>query len=77
VSIDFGLQREQAALARSLARGRPAREPAIRRPDGNGIYAYETKAGTRYRFVFGQSDGAQSNRRGFTSRRAAATARPD
>ncbi len=42
---------------------------------GDGIYAYETKAGTRYRFVFWQSDGSQSNRRGFTSRRAAARAR--
>jgi hypothetical protein len=31
--------------------------------------------GVRYRFVFRQSDGTQSNRRGFTSRRAAATAR--
>ncbi len=42
---------------------------------GDGIYAYETRAGTRYRFVFRQSDGALSTRRGFTSRRAAATAR--
>ena len=32
-------------------------------------------AGTRYRFVFRQSDGTLSTRRGFTSRRAAATAR--
>jgi hypothetical protein len=42
---------------------------------GDGIYAYETRAGTRFRFVFRQSDGALSTRRGFTSRRAAATAR--
>ena len=41
----------------------------------DGIYAYETRAGTRFRFVFRQSDGALSTRRGFTSRRAAATAR--
>jgi len=42
---------------------------------GDAIYAYETKAGRRYRFVFRQSDGALSSRRGFVSRRAAATAR--
>jgi hypothetical protein len=42
---------------------------------GNGIYAYDTTEGVRYRFVFRQSDGTQSNRRGFTTRRAAATAR--
>jgi integrase len=42
---------------------------------GDGIYAYETSAGTRYRFVFWQSDGSQSNRRGFTSRREASGAR--
>ena len=39
------------------------------------IYAYATRGGTRYRFVFRQSDGKLSTRRGFTSRRAAATAR--
>ena len=42
---------------------------------GDGIYAYGTRAGTRFRFVFRQSDGTLSTRRGFTSRRAAATAR--
>ena len=41
----------------------------------DGIYAYETTAGTRWRFVFRQSDGKASTRRGFTSRAAAATAR--
>lgn len=42
---------------------------------GDGIYAYDTKAGVRFRFVFRQSDGSLSSRRGFTSRRSAAMAR--
>jgi integrase len=53
----------------------PSRRRARPRPSGDGVYAYETKAGTRYRFVFWQSDGSQSNRRGFTSRREASRAR--
>jgi hypothetical protein len=36
---------------------------------------YSTKAGIRYRFVFRQSDGTLSSRRGFRSRQAAAAAR--
>jgi hypothetical protein len=46
--------------------------PAAR---GDGIYSYGTTAGVRFRFVFRQSDGSLSSRRGFTSRRAAAVAR--
>jgi integrase len=42
---------------------------------GDAIYAYPTKAGLRYRFVFRQSDGTLSSRRGFSSRQAAATGR--
>ena len=42
---------------------------------GDAIYTYETKAGVRFRFVFRQSDGSLSSRRGFTSRRAAEAAR--
>jgi hypothetical protein len=42
---------------------------------GNAVYAYSTKAGVRYRFAFRQSDGTLSSRRGFPSRRSAATAR--
>jgi hypothetical protein len=42
---------------------------------GDAIYPYETKNGRRYRFVFRQSDGTLSSRRGFVSRRAAAAAR--
>ena len=43
--------------------------------EGDAIYPYVTKAGQRYRFVFRQSDGTLSSRRGFVSRRAAAAAR--
>ena len=42
---------------------------------GDGVYAYDTSAGVRYRFVFRQHDGTLSTRRGFTSRHAAVTAR--
>ena len=42
---------------------------------GYAIYAYKTRAGRRYRFVFRQSDGTVVLRRGFASRRPAATAR--
>jgi integrase len=41
----------------------------------DGIYPYSTKKGVRWRFVFRQSDGTMSSRRGFTSPRAAARAR--
>ena len=49
--------------------------PAPSSPNGDGIYPYGTRAGVRFRFVFRQSDGTMSSRRGFTSRRAAADAR--
>jgi len=42
---------------------------------GDGIYPYETSAGLRFRFLFRQSDGKLSSRRGFMSRQSAATAR--
>jgi integrase len=42
---------------------------------GDGIYPYQTGTGVRWRFVFRQSDGTMSSRRGFSSRRAAARAR--
>jgi hypothetical protein len=43
----------------------------LQRGRRDGIYPYETERGTRSRFVFRQSDGSISSRRGFTSRRAA------
>jgi len=38
---------------------------------GDSIYAYPTKQGVRYRFVYRDSSGKQSQKRGFTSRSAA------
>jgi hypothetical protein len=49
--------------------------PTGRRSGSDAIYPYETSTGIRQRFSFLQSDGTLSTRRGFTSRRAAATAR--
>jgi len=40
-----------------------------------GVYSYSTRDGTRWRFVVRRSDGTQTSKRGFTSRRAAAGAR--
>jgi integrase-like protein len=42
-----------------------------RRGANDSIYAYKTKAGTRYRFVFPDSRGKQTSRNGFRSRPAA------
>jgi urease beta subunit len=54
----------------------PAAEAVAREPGrGDGIYSYATTKGKRWRFVFRQSDGTISSRRGFTSRTAAATAK--
>lgn len=52
-----------------IAATRSAREPR------DGVYPYATTGGVRWRFVYRQSDGTLSTRRGFTSRTAAATAR--
>jgi len=38
---------------------------------GDGIYAYETRQGTRYYFKYRKSDGRSATRRGFSSPRAA------
>jgi site-specific recombinase XerC len=69
------------ALGRN-SRGRPrvaekSREltPLQRRASGDGVYAYTTAGGVRWRFSFRQSDGSLSSRRGFTSRRAASAER--
>lgn len=42
---------------------------------GDGVYAYDTAAGRRWRCVFRQSDGTLTSRRGFTTRTAAADAK--
>jgi hypothetical protein len=70
---------EADAIAFDNARTLPQTTEAVARlparAEGDAIYEYSTKAGPRYRFVFRQSDGRLSSRRGFTIRRAAATAR--
>ena len=55
----------------------PARRTRLEAPvvDQGGVYGYETTAGTRWRFVFRQSDGSLTTRRGFESRGAAVAAR--
>ena len=42
---------------------------------GDGVFQYETKAGSRFGFKFRHSDGTSSTRRGYTSRRAARKAK--
>jgi Ser/Thr protein kinase RdoA (MazF antagonist) len=53
---------EADAIAFDASLLRPVRHPPIAPAmptpaAGDGIYAYETRNGTRYRFVFRQSDG--------------------
>ncbi|MGI8803924.1 MAG: tyrosine-type recombinase/integrase [Solirubrobacteraceae bacterium] len=43
----------------------------VRERPGDGVYAYETRAGTRYYFKYRKSDGRSATRRGFESPRAA------
>ena len=55
--------------------------PTERRPDTTdhgsqgGVYPYETKNGTRWRYVARRSDGTPTSKRGFTSPRAARDAK--
>jgi hypothetical protein len=74
----FATEDEAIAFDEALhASGAPAPAQAVRASAaaGDAIYPYATKAGRRYRFVFRQSDGTPSSRRGFVSRPAAAAAR--
>jgi hypothetical protein len=67
---------EAEAFDDSIRGFRAGDEVAIQSPPrGDGVYRYQTAAGIRFRFVFRQSDGSLSSRRGFTSRHAAVTAR--
>lgn len=69
--------------ARRFARERAARAFEARVSPGpreiptshHGVYTYETTDGTRWRYLFRQSDGRLTSRRGFTSRSAALSAR--
>jgi hypothetical protein len=70
----FGSLDEAEAFDEAVRRA-PAVVPVEPAARGDGIYAYGTTEGVRFRFVFRQSDGSLSSRRGFSSRRAAAVAR--
>jgi integrase len=49
-------------------------EPKAAHGSKGGVYPYETRQGTLWRYVARRSDGAQTSKRGFTSQRAARTA---
>jgi hypothetical protein len=72
----FKTQEEAERFAASVSEPAPAPAPAEpAEPNGAGIYVYRTSEGRRWRFVFRQSDGSLTTRRGFTSRSAAQAAR--
>ncbi|MGH2969901.1 MAG: hypothetical protein ACRDK0_12675, partial [Solirubrobacteraceae bacterium] len=70
----FVLEDEAVAVDASMRAAVHVPKPSTR-AGGDGVYAYATKSGVRYRFVFRLSDGTLSSRRGFVSRPAAAAAR--
>lgn len=56
--------------------GKTDRKVAAKLPGaGGGVYPYETKQGTRWRYVARRSDGTLTSKRGFTSARAARDAK--
>ena len=71
----FASEREAVAFDTQVASTRGAGALTAAPAGSAGVYAYETTAGTRRRFVFRQSDGLLTSRRGFTSRSAAMAAR--
>jgi integrase len=72
-----GQDGDVAALAARLAQLEAQLAATTEQNDapGDGVFPYETKAGTRYGFKFRQSDGGSSTRRGYTSRLAARKAK--
>jgi hypothetical protein len=68
-----------ATLDRRRARPSEPVAPIVGPPPepqrGDGVYAYQTKDGRRWRFTFRHAGGSTSSRRGFTSRQAAVTAK--
>jgi len=74
-SRTFGTLEAAEAFDAAIRPPRSVVAPPPSSSHGDGIYPYGTRAGVRFRFVFRQSDGTMSSRRGFTSRRAAADAR--
>ena len=70
LAFDASLRPQPAIAEREVLAQLEARDV-----DQGGVYAYETAAGTRWRFVFRQSDGSLTTRRGFDSGSAAMGAR--
>jgi hypothetical protein len=62
--------RQAARPSRTSVEARVARVQAERssQQTQDGLYAYAARHGVRWRFVYRQSDGSLSSRRGFTSR---------
>lgn len=71
----FATREEAEAFAASLAAPPSPALPVHDEANGDGVYSYATTAGIRWRFVFRQSDGSLTTRRGFASRGAAVAAR--
>ncbi|MGO9959990.1 MAG: hypothetical protein ACLP50_29110 [Solirubrobacteraceae bacterium] len=73
----FGTEDAARAFDEALAEVAPTarRADTARHGRSDGIYPYETAAGTRWRFVYRRSDGTQTTKRGFSSERAARDAR--
>jgi integrase len=71
----FATRQEAETSEISLAPSVEPPPPEPSRPSGDGVYAYTTTAGRRWRCVFRQSDGSLTTRRGFESRSAAVAAR--
>ena len=73
----FASRADAETFAASLTAPTPTRQTQAARtePAGSGVYSYATSAGTRWRFVYRQSDGSLTTRRGFPSRGAAVAGR--
>jgi integrase len=63
------------AAARVLEARVAPRRPAPATGGQGGVYVYETSDGPRWRYLYRQSDGRLTSRRGFTTRAAATAAR--
>jgi hypothetical protein len=75
-AFDAAVRRPEHASAESLQARIETLEAQLRAERGHeSVYAYKTAGGPRWRFVFRQSDGSLTTRRGFASRTAAVAAR--
>ena len=63
----FASRADAEAFAASLTAPTRHTQAARTEPSGSGVYSYATAAGTGWRFVYRQSDGSLTTRRGFPS----------